>query len=188
MNIHLLIILQEENGSENENENDGDMLAPTGELSELERNLARIRVLLEQKYVNDRENCYSYVCANGYKLRLTPFMMREWAMAIVRLLVLFITHHLTLLFSMRPKLLSLTHPRRRHLIWHSVTLLAIDLSITQPFQTPAQKALLHRSPILQPSHKSSLHLLRSYDQTVLFQLHRLQPKPHSICLDDYPHR
>jgi hypothetical protein len=94
MHIHLLIILQEENRSENEYKNDGDMLAPTGELLELECNLTRIWVLLEQKYVNDCENCYSYVCTNGYKLWLTPFMMQEWALAILSLIVLFITHHL----------------------------------------------------------------------------------------------
>lgn len=70
--------------SDNENDLEDDTSAPTAELSELERNLARIRVLLEQKYSNNQDNCFSYVCANGYKLRLTPFMMREWALAIVR--------------------------------------------------------------------------------------------------------
>jgi hypothetical protein len=77
--------MKEETRTDDEND-DGDASAPALELSDLERNLARIRVMLEQKYSNDRDSCFSYVCPNGFKLRLTPFMMREWSLAIVSVL------------------------------------------------------------------------------------------------------
>lgn len=58
--------------------------APTVELSDLDRNLARIRLTLEKKYASEKDGGFAYVCADGAKLRLTPFMLREWCIAIVR--------------------------------------------------------------------------------------------------------
>ena len=53
------------------------------EISDLDRELARLRVLLEKKYGSDDDSGFTYICDDNYKLSLTPLMMREWAMAMV---------------------------------------------------------------------------------------------------------
>jgi hypothetical protein len=64
--------------------------APTSELSDLDRNLTRIRLMLEKKYASEKDSGFTYVCADGSKLRLTPFMMHEWCIAIVRCCFFFV--------------------------------------------------------------------------------------------------
>jgi hypothetical protein len=54
------------------------------ELSPLDRELARNRQMLEQKYGNDGDNSFSYVDpVTGQTIQLTPFMLKEWARAMV---------------------------------------------------------------------------------------------------------
>jgi len=50
----------------------------------LERELGRIRGVLETKYANPTDGGYTYVTNEGEKVPLTPGMMSEWARAIVR--------------------------------------------------------------------------------------------------------
>ncbi|THU81207.1 hypothetical protein K435DRAFT_873584 [Dendrothele bispora CBS 962.96] len=51
-----------------------------GELSNLERELARIRGLLEEKYRSDHDNTFAYPDpVSGELWPLTLFMMKEWA-------------------------------------------------------------------------------------------------------------
>ncbi|KAG6819389.1 hypothetical protein H0H93_012295, partial [Arthromyces matolae] len=48
----------------------------------LEQELGRLRGLLEDKYQNPNDAGYTYICDNGDRLPLTPFMMKEWARAL----------------------------------------------------------------------------------------------------------
>ena len=65
----------------------------------MERELARLRGLLEAKYANPSDSGYTYVSNDGEKIPLTPSMMSEWARACVRHL-LFRCHLLMLSFYM----------------------------------------------------------------------------------------
>ncbi|KAH9916502.1 hypothetical protein B0H21DRAFT_703012 [Amylocystis lapponica] len=49
-------------------------------LSPFEREIAHLRGILEKKYKNDHGG-YAYVAPDGVGLELTPFRMREWAVA-----------------------------------------------------------------------------------------------------------
>jgi hypothetical protein len=69
-------------GSEGEDE---DEIVEMGELSQLDMDLACIRQLLESKYGSDDQTGFSYICADGTPLALTPLRMREWSLAIVGL-------------------------------------------------------------------------------------------------------
>ena len=59
-------------------------------LSKLDSELARLRGLLEKKYSNDHDAGYTFVDpVTSDSFLLTPFMMKEWARAMVsRLLIL----------------------------------------------------------------------------------------------------
>lgn len=54
------------------------------QLSPMEQELARLRCKLELKYTNGRDMGYTYIAPNGESVLLTPFMMKEWARAMVR--------------------------------------------------------------------------------------------------------
>jgi hypothetical protein len=89
--VHIMFDMEEikkrcltrDNTSDAEQTEDADPIAPASELSDLDRNLARIRIILEKQYASEKNGGFIYVCADGTKLRLTPFMMREWCIAIV---------------------------------------------------------------------------------------------------------
>ena len=51
----------------------------------MERELGRLRGLLEKKYANPADSGYTYITNDGEKVALTPSMMSEWARAVVRL-------------------------------------------------------------------------------------------------------
>jgi hypothetical protein len=53
-------------------------------LSKIDVELARFHLLLEKKYATDHDGTYSYIDpATGTAITLTPFMMKEWAQALV---------------------------------------------------------------------------------------------------------
>jgi hypothetical protein len=52
-------------------------------LSKEEYALAKERTKLEKKYQNDHDGGYTYIDATGVSIPLTPFMMKEWARALV---------------------------------------------------------------------------------------------------------
>ena len=56
---------------------------PTKPDTEYNRQLARIRRLIENKYGNQNDQTLVYSFPDGYKLRLTPVMVKEWARHIV---------------------------------------------------------------------------------------------------------
>lgn len=58
--------------------------------SDLDRQLARFRVLLEKKWGNDHDNTFTYIYPDGTTLRLTPHMIKEWARALVCHMIVFI--------------------------------------------------------------------------------------------------
>jgi len=60
------------------------------DLTDLDRDLARIRGLLEQKWANDEDAGFSFIYTDGTRLPLTPHMLFQWALAIVSLILLFI--------------------------------------------------------------------------------------------------
>lgn len=50
----------------------------------LDYELARFRVLLEKKHANDHDAGYTYIDpVTATSIPLTPFMMKEWARAMV---------------------------------------------------------------------------------------------------------
>jgi len=49
----------------------------------MERELGRLRGLLEKKYANPTDSGYTYITNDGEKIALTPSMMSEWARAAV---------------------------------------------------------------------------------------------------------
>ena len=50
----------------------------------LDLSLARFRSMLEKKYGSDNKpGHYVYICADNTELPLTPFMMHQWAIALV---------------------------------------------------------------------------------------------------------
>jgi hypothetical protein len=58
-------------------------------LSKLEFELARFRGLLEKRYANDHDSGYTYINpVSSEAIPLTPFMMKEWARAMVSILIL----------------------------------------------------------------------------------------------------
>ena len=62
-------------------------------LTKIDSELARLRGLLEKKYTNDHDAGYTYIdSVTSDVVPLTPFMMKEWACAMVRDLVLISTH------------------------------------------------------------------------------------------------
>ena len=52
-------------------------------LSKEEYNLAEECMKLEKRYQNDHDGGYMYINATGVSIPLTPFMMKEWAHALV---------------------------------------------------------------------------------------------------------
>ena len=52
-------------------------------VSKEEYNLAKERMKLEKRYQNDHNGGYTYIDATGVSIPLTPFMMKEWAHALV---------------------------------------------------------------------------------------------------------
>jgi hypothetical protein len=46
-----------------------------------------MRTKLEKKYQNDHDAGYTYIDPTGISIPLTPFMMKEWARGLVRLLL-----------------------------------------------------------------------------------------------------
>ena len=59
------------------------VFAGPDELTPLDQNLAQLRKKLEQKYGNDNDETFTFICSDGFKLPLTPQRMLEWAIAIV---------------------------------------------------------------------------------------------------------
>jgi len=68
---------------ENDGNADDEGINDTNGLTELERELARFRRLLEKKYANDHDAGYTFVACDGMVLPLTPLMMKEWSRACV---------------------------------------------------------------------------------------------------------
>jgi hypothetical protein len=67
LTILSLILLQNSNG-----------------LTKVDSELARLRGLLEKKYSNDHDSGYTYIDPiSSESIPLTPFMMKEWARALV---------------------------------------------------------------------------------------------------------
>jgi hypothetical protein len=54
-------------------------------VTDLEKQLAHFRMLLEKKWGNDHDNSCTYIYPDGTPLPLTPHMIKEWARAIVQL-------------------------------------------------------------------------------------------------------
>lgn len=55
-------------------------------LTKIDSELARLRCLLEKKYSNDYDAGYTYIDpVTSDSVPLTPFMMKEWARAMVSL-------------------------------------------------------------------------------------------------------
>jgi hypothetical protein len=52
-------------------------------VSDLDRELARLRIKLEKKWGNNHDGAIVYIYADGTKLPLTPLMIKEWARALV---------------------------------------------------------------------------------------------------------
>ncbi|EDR14769.1 uncharacterized protein LACBIDRAFT_305815 [Laccaria bicolor S238N-H82] len=74
-----------EGGSSSDDEGaacDGDDDDNPG-LSKEEYDLAKERAKLKKKYQNDHDGGYTYIDATGVSIPLTPFMMKEWARALV---------------------------------------------------------------------------------------------------------
>src|ERR1700733_2784536 len=72
--------------------------------SKLELELARFRGILEKKYANDYDAGYTYIDpATGDSVPLTPFMMKEWARAMVsnNIVYFFDCHNLIILIAVR---------------------------------------------------------------------------------------
>lgn len=82
------LVSSDDNASEDGSDGEANASTSLTDLSELDRNLARIRVLLESQYANAKEGSCTYVCADGAKLRLTPFMIHKWCIAIVSATIL----------------------------------------------------------------------------------------------------
>jgi hypothetical protein len=57
-------------------------------LTKVDYELARFRRMLEKKYATDHDGTYAYIdAATATTIPLTPFMMKEWARAMVRLIL-----------------------------------------------------------------------------------------------------
>jgi len=60
----------------------------TDGITELESQLARFRILLEKKWGHDHDNSVAYYPLDAsYSLPLTPYMLKEWARALVSILL-----------------------------------------------------------------------------------------------------
>ena len=152
--------LSQDNTSDAEQTENAEPAAPASELSDLDRNLARIRVMLEKKYASEKDGGFSFVCADGAKLRLTPFMMREWCIAIVRffLLHVFCANKQSSTRERRP---CWSPQTRRHLIQHIVVLLPVAIVAASPHTThPAPQKCRTSLPLL----RCFLRLLKLSDQ------------------------
>jgi hypothetical protein len=88
-------------------------------LTKIDLELARLRGLLEKKYSNDHDAGYTYIdSVTSDSVPLTPFMMKEWARAMVRDLLpikLFKTDMILYCSMMGQHPLAIPHPPR-HLI------------------------------------------------------------------------
>jgi hypothetical protein len=62
---------------------DEDEILQANGITELEKQLAHFRVLLEKKWGNELDNSCTYIYPDGTLLPLTPHMIKEWARAIV---------------------------------------------------------------------------------------------------------
>lgn len=72
----------EDNLSANDNESEDEQQASG--VTDLEKQLAHFRILLEKKWGNDHDNSFTYIYPDGTPLPLTPHMIKEWARAIVQ--------------------------------------------------------------------------------------------------------
>ncbi len=52
-------------------------------VTELEKQLAHFHMLIEKKWGNELNNSCTYIYPDGTLLPLTPYMIKEWACAIV---------------------------------------------------------------------------------------------------------
>jgi hypothetical protein len=80
---------QSDDGDNNEDspDEDSDEDKDTG-LTRIDLELARLRRILEAKYGNDHDAGFTYIdSASGESVPLTPFMMKEWVRAMVRIIV-----------------------------------------------------------------------------------------------------
>jgi len=59
------------------------MIKASAHISPIDHELARLRCKIELKYANDKDMGYMYILPNGESMPLTPFMMKEWARAMV---------------------------------------------------------------------------------------------------------
>ena len=64
------------------------LLQHSNGLTKIDSELARFRGLLEKRYVNDHDAGYTYIdLVTSESIPLTPFMMKEWARAMVMCLL-----------------------------------------------------------------------------------------------------
>lgn len=108
-------------------------------LTKLDSELARLRGLLEKKYANDHDAGYTYIDPISLEsVPLTPFMMKEWARAMVMSLLILNHSILTHYCSMMDRSpLPIPHPPR-HLIRSIASLLFVHTII------PIRLLHLHR--------------------------------------------
>ena len=58
-------------------------------LTRINAELARLRKILETKYANDHGSGFAYInSSTGELVPLTPFMMKEWARAMVCIMIM----------------------------------------------------------------------------------------------------
>ncbi|KAF8799455.1 hypothetical protein BYT27DRAFT_7223729 [Phlegmacium glaucopus] len=72
---------RDEDGSTSGEDSEDEEVTGNGK-NGVERELGRIRMLLEKKYANDSDSGYTYTAGDGEKVPLTPAMMSEWVRAI----------------------------------------------------------------------------------------------------------
>jgi hypothetical protein len=53
-------------------------------VTDLEKQLAHFCMLLEKKWGSDHDNSCTYIYPNGTPIPLMPYIIKEWAHAIVR--------------------------------------------------------------------------------------------------------
>jgi hypothetical protein len=87
-------------------------------LTKIDFELAHLRGLLEKKYSNDHNAGYTYIDpVMSESILLTPFMMKEWAHAMVNCSSLILNYwKLTHYYSMMGQYLSAIHHPLQHLI------------------------------------------------------------------------
>ncbi|KDR66659.1 hypothetical protein GALMADRAFT_216875 [Galerina marginata CBS 339.88] len=72
---------RDDEGSTSEEGSDDDELT-TNAKNVVDRELGRIRMLLEKKYANESDGGYTYTAGDSERVPLTPAMMSEWVRAI----------------------------------------------------------------------------------------------------------